>query len=103
MRITTFEKEKIVSVFQKQITARFDLYLFGSRADDLKQGGDIDLLLVLDQNTFDQIAIRKHYFLAEIKNLIGDQKVDLSIRCKDLLQEDPFYQSIKDELITLNK
>ncbi|MCK9225788.1 MAG: nucleotidyltransferase domain-containing protein [Candidatus Muirbacterium halophilum] len=52
-----------------------EIYLFGSRVDDLKKGGDIDLYLVLnDHNLLFEKKIR---FLAGIKKELGEQKIDV--------------------------
>ena len=51
------------------------IYLFGSRVDDQKKGGDIDLL-ILSQTLMpsDKRAIR-----GELWQSIGEQKIDLVI------------------------
>lgn len=53
------------------------LYLFGSRVDDTKRGGDIDLYLETDikENWLD----KKIKFLVEVKKITGDRKIDLVI------------------------
>ncbi len=52
-----------------------DIYLFGSRVDDSKKGGDIDLYLVLKshKNLFE----KKIKFLSRIKKELGEQKIDI--------------------------
>ena len=52
-----------------------DIFLFGSRVDESKKGGDIDLYLVVDdhQNLFE----KKIKFLSRIKRELGDQKIDV--------------------------
>ncbi len=52
-----------------------DIYLFGSRVDDSKKGGDIDLYLVLKnhKNLFE----KKIKFLSRIKRELGEQKIDV--------------------------
>lgn len=52
-----------------------DIYLFGSRVDDSKKGGDIDLYLVID-NHF-ELFEKKLKFLSRIKRELGDQKIDV--------------------------
>ena len=52
-----------------------DIYLFGSRVDDSKKGGDIDLYLVLKEHT--NIFEKKIKFLSRIKRELGDQKIDI--------------------------
>jgi len=52
-----------------------DIFLFGSRVDESKKGGDIDLYLAVDnhQNLFE----KKIKFLSRIKRELGDQKIDI--------------------------
>jgi len=61
------------------------IYLFGSRADDSRKGGDIDLLIISKNLTFsDKIKIKKSIF-----EHIDEQKIDLII-AKD--NADPFVR-----------
>lgn len=51
------------------------IYLYGSRTDDTRLGGDIDLLVLSRRiNLRDKIKI-----LSEIYSLIGEQRIDLTI------------------------
>jgi uncharacterized protein len=69
-------KDVAKTVFGETATIR----LFGSRTDDTKKGGDIDLLIQYNQ----AISGNKQYqlkilFLVELKKIIGDQKIDVLI------------------------
>ena len=46
MRLSTYEVDAIKDTF-KDIFQNGDIYLFGSRIDDDKKGGDIDLYIKL--------------------------------------------------------
>jgi uncharacterized protein len=60
-----------------------EIYLFGSRTDDLSRGGDIDLLVVSDVLTFrDVLHVR-----SGILDRIGWQQLDLLVRHRDELDE----------------
>ncbi|MDP1659470.1 MAG: hypothetical protein Q8L73_09005 [Methylotenera sp.] len=50
---------------------------FGSRVDDTRKGGDIDLYIVTDQQS--RLGEKRIDFLAQIKHKIGDQRIDLVI------------------------
>jgi len=58
-----------------QIFKNGEIYLFGSRIDDSKKGGDIDLYLVVENpiNLFE----KKIKFLARLKRELGEQKIDI--------------------------
>jgi predicted nucleotidyltransferase len=65
-------QDAFLRVFEKG-----DLYLFGSRVDDTRKGGDIDLYVVADQQK--RLGEKRIDFLAQIKHKIGDQRIDLVI------------------------
>jgi uncharacterized protein len=74
MRLTEKEKKAILESVKK-IDPDAEVYLFGSRADMLKKGGDIDILILSDQLEFmDKLAIKAALF-----ERIEEQKVDLLI------------------------
>ena len=52
-----------------------EIYLFGSRVDDSKRGGDIDLYLVVKDKS--DLFRKKLRFLAKIKKILGEQKIDV--------------------------
>ena len=67
-----------VQVLQKiflQVFGKGELYLFGSRVDDARRGGDVDLYLVADNR--DRMGEKRIEFLAQVKRQIGDQRIDL--------------------------
>jgi len=66
------------------------VYLFGSRVDDRKRGGDIDLL-VLSESLFpkDESAID-----VAIQTAIGERKIDVLVRAREAVTRDPFVAHI---------
>jgi len=75
MRLSLFEIETIVRLKNRHFGEISKIYLFGSRVDDTKKGGDIDLYLLRDKDT--EFNSEKVNFLLELKNIIGEQKIDL--------------------------
>jgi uncharacterized protein len=55
------------------------VWLFGSRADDNKRGGDIDLLVRPDASALDHLFDRKIRMLTKLERLLGERKVDVVI------------------------
>ena len=74
MRLSKNYRESIKTVFSS-VFGDGTVYLFGSRVDDEKKGGDIDLYMELEnkQNLF----AKKIKFLARLKRKIESQKIDV--------------------------
>lgn len=84
MRLKDFEQDAIVSTIKSlDINAR--VYLFGSRVDDTKKGGDIDLLVMSDSLTSDD----KRAIKIKLYELLGEQKIDIVLAAED---SDPFVK-----------
>lgn len=73
------------------------VYLFGSRTDDAKKGGDIDLYIEIDavQDVFD----KKINLLTELRKKLGDQKIDVVIN--NFTKEKDIYKIAKNTGILL--
>ncbi len=74
MRLSQKYHDTIKKYFH-QFFGKGDIYLFGSRVDDIKKGGDIDLYL--DIPNHDNLFDKKIKFLSRIKRELGDQKIDI--------------------------
>jgi len=73
MRLSIKYQQTIKKYFNEFFDGK--IYLFGSRVDDAKKGGDIDLYLVV--NNQDDLFQRKIKFLSRIKRELGEQKIDV--------------------------
>lgn len=81
-----------------------ELRLYGSRALASRKGGDIDLLLIVDNVVLKQkLNEMKHYILAEMKMEIGDQKIDLTMVSKEKCEQDLFLRMILPTSVLLKK
>jgi len=80
MRLAEYEKASIKRSFE-EIFHDGKVYLFGSRVDDTKRGGDIDLYLVPSKK-YDDERRKKRQFLIKLDEYIGEQKIDV-ILAKD--------------------
>ena len=74
MRLSENERKIIKEIISK-IDSEAKIYLFGSRVDDAKRGGDIDLLV------FSKVIAQKERrsIRVELLKLLGDQKIDLVV------------------------
>ncbi len=59
------------------------VWLFGSRADDAKKGGDIDLLVCPSAEAADQAFAKKIKMLTLLERLLGERRIDLVIEQPD--------------------
>jgi len=74
MRITEHEKNAIIDAV-KSADPDAKVWLFGSRADDSKKGGDIDIAIFSEKIKTDvmrEIQVRRF-----ICDRIGEQKIDI--------------------------
>jgi len=74
MRITEHEKKAIIDAV-RGTDPNAKVWLFGSRADDNKRGGDIDIAIFsekIDKDVMQKIQVRRF-----ICDRIGEQKIDI--------------------------
>ena len=74
MRLTQKELNSIKTTFEN-IFNEGAIYLFGSRIDNSRKGGDIDLYI--STKTKNNLVKKKIDFLVSLKRKIGQQKVDV--------------------------
>jgi len=84
MRLKDYEQVAILSTV-KSLDVNARVYLFGSRVDDAKKGGDIDLLIMSDRLTSED----KRSIKIKLYELLGEQKIDLVLAADD---SDPFVK-----------
>lgn len=76
MRLTEYEVDTIRKVFLN-VFSHGRLYLFGSRINDTKKGGDIDIYIEPVERK--KLLSKKIDFLIQLKKFIGEQKIDVVI------------------------
>ncbi|MBI4653445.1 MAG: nucleotidyltransferase domain-containing protein [Nitrospirae bacterium] len=86
-----FLKNEILAIVPDAV-----VYLFGSRADDKKRGGDIDIMVLSNRKIRwkEKATIRWHYF-----EKFGEQKLD--IISSTFKEEDTFKQIALHEGVRL--
>jgi predicted nucleotidyltransferase len=94
MRLSEFEVESIKRAVRARLP-NVKLYLFGSRTDDSRKGGDIDLL-ILSETAVERKIVRK--IQNDLDELIGEQKIDIVSGYKIT---DPFVRYILPTAIQL--
>ena len=74
MRLTHDEIKGIKKAFD-EVFGEGKVFLFGSRTDDTKRGGDIDLYLCLVDSK--KLQKKKIMFLVKLDEYLGEQKIDV--------------------------
>lgn len=81
MRLSEYEKEVIVSCAKDKFGENTRVILFGSRTNDIRKGGDIDLLVQPGiQVSPEEMLNKKIIMLIEIKQKLGEQNIDLLLQ-----------------------
>ncbi|HEY3874897.1 MAG TPA: nucleotidyltransferase domain-containing protein [Candidatus Kapabacteria bacterium] len=73
MRLTSFEQQSIRETV-RQFLPNAKVYLYGSRVDDSKRGGDIDIMIVNPEPVLRKTVGEIRWRLWE---RIGEQKIDI--------------------------
>jgi len=100
MRLTDHQHTVLKQTLLKYFGASSELRLFGSRADDNSQGGDIDIYIEPEIYQPDDIVEAKLNALVDLHKLLGEQKIDLVINRKSGI-ELPIYEIAKQTGIAL--
>ena len=77
MRLTDQQHATIRAIVTETFGAGAGVWLFGSRVDDSRRGGDIDLLIETDQVDINTITRAEIAFLTRLQMKLGDQKIDV--------------------------
>jgi predicted nucleotidyltransferase len=80
MRLNEYEIRTINRLTKDTFGEQAVVRLFGSRTDDRKKGGDIDLCIELPEEIASKLLIlKKAEFLTNLELKIGEQKIDLIV------------------------
>lgn len=78
MRLTEIQLQAIHTTTEELFGSDARVSLFGSRVDDHQRGGDIDLLIKVDQVVENRPAMAAP-FSARLQRRIGEQRIDVLI------------------------
>ena len=100
MRLSESQIEIINKLAKKYFGPMATVYLFGSRTDENKKGGDIDLFISNDDENILTIEAKVR-FLAELKRNIGDRKIDVVFDNANCREKKTFYRAITQNKVKL--
>jgi len=79
MRLTESQRAAIKTTVSNVIDAGSRVWLFGSRADDAKRGGDIDLMIETEKTLPNRVAALCRLEGSLVMRL-GDRKIDIILK-----------------------
>lgn len=95
MRISSSDsriiKEKTLEIFGSSAS----VFLFGSRTDDTKKGGDIDLFIETEE-VKDSVK-KKITLMTELQFKLGERKIDIVMASKNDINDIPLIVKIARE------
>lgn len=94
MRLHEIQRQAIKSIVTDIVGADSRIWLFGSRVDDTKRGGDIDLLIETDMilpNRVDVLCKLEGRFA----KVLGDRKIDILLKDARTSHDAPIYQAAR--------
>ena len=100
MRLTKVQIDTIKKLAVKHFGQETTVYLFGSRTDENKKGGDIDLFVQCADESALTLEAKIH-FLAEMKTKIGNRKIDVVFDNAMTRQKKNFYRSVNRHKVAL--
>ncbi len=83
VRLTERQTAAITEAFRAHFGPGARLVLFGSRVDDAKRGGDIDLCVETDQLPWEDLVRARHAFLVALGKMLGERKIDVVLRRRE--------------------
>jgi len=77
MRLNTQQQSAIRATVAETFGAGSAVWVFGSRVDDSKRGGDIDLLIQTNLVDINALMRAEITLLTQLQRKLGEQKIDI--------------------------
>lgn len=94
VRLSVHDYECLEQYFKKHFLLGDKMWIFGSRVDLTKRGGDIDLYI---ETSADDAIKRRLSFLSDLESEIGEQKIDIILNILKFGNSLPIYEVAKSE------
>lgn len=102
IRLEAFQLQAILDAFNAYFLPEDSLWIFGSRTELHKRGGDIDLYIETKSINAKDAYDRETKFISEIWDKIGEQKIDIVMNLVGLDgAELPIYQVARTKGVKL--
>ena len=99
MRLTPAQIDTIKSTAQAVLGEGAKVTLFGSRVDDDKKGGDVDLMVEVDQAVAEPALVAARV-ASRIERAMDGRKVDVLLKAPNLLEQ-PIHRIAQQEGVRL--
>jgi predicted nucleotidyltransferase len=99
MRLTEFQRATIKAAVFNLIDPDSRIWLFGSRADDSKRGGDIDLLIETQSALPNRVAALCR-LEGRLVTRLGDRKIDIILKDAHT-SEEPIHRAAREQGVLL--
>lgn len=101
IRLSLDEIIAIREAFMKSFDIADHLWLFGSRANKNKKGGDIDFYIESTAATYQAAKAQEDLFIDLIWQSIGEQRIDVVINILSSGNDLPIYKIAKESGVQL--
>ena len=102
MRLTAADRHAIETSAREAFPPGTKVILFGSRVDDARRGGDIDLLIEpACALAADDLVARRSRFIARLYRLLDEQRIDVVVAGASAGGESPVVQAARRDGIEL--
>lgn len=103
MRVTSEQLHIFKMLGHRYFGDDAELWLFGSRAEDSKRGGDYDFLIETTRSDADIIVARKIDRIADLQSTapFEDEKIDIVVKRRSSSFDMPIYTIAKQEGVRL--
>ena len=92
MRLTPSQVETIRDTARRCFGQDADVWLFGSRVDDTRRGGDIDLYIETDIDTPEASWDAERRVLGALYMALGEQKIDVVVKRRGDQRQLPIFE-----------
>ena len=101
MRLTPQQQSTIRTAVAETFGENATIWLFGSRVDDNKRGGDIDLLIETKELDVTTIVRSELALLTKLQMKLGEQKIDVLVDYPSRKYTPPIFTIAKQTGIQL--
>jgi len=100
IRLREYDVEAIKAAFKKNFGPDDHLWIFGSRVELEKRGGDIDLYVETSES-LENAYKKKRRFVGDLWATIGEQKIDVVLHLASDTEDKLIYSVAKEDGVML--